>query len=134
MVQLESNAAVRAGLRSRLIEVDKHLGVTERASTAVTCGNALTRKTDGFSLDHLDGSERLGLEAHVELFETWTLHGVLPWVLGLGPCCGEVGRLFGRNVFRCVYLCYWTNRPGLWRGGSVGRGRCVDGAHKEASR
>ena len=128
------NLPVRARLGTRLVEVDKHFGVTERASAAITSSNAFARQSNGFPLDHFDRCERLGLESHVELFEARSLHGVLPWVLALGPCCGEVGRLFGRNVFGSVHLCYWTHWPGLRCGGRVGRGGSVDRTNKEASR
>ena len=123
---------VRAGLGTGLIQIDPHGGMPQRTSAAVAGNDALARESDGFPLDHLDGGEGLGLEAHVELFEARTLHGVLPWVLGLGPGCREVGRLLGRNVCGGVRLCHGSDGLGLRRGGRVGRGRCVRGADEEA--
>ena len=123
---------VWAGLGAWLVKVDEDPRVAKRASASITGSDTLAREADGVSLNHLDGSERLRLEAHIDLFEAGALHGILPRVLAIRPGCWEVGRLLGGDVWRRVRLCYWTHRLGLRRGRRVGRGRCVDRAEEEA--
>jgi len=68
---LETESAITAWLRSRLVQVNIDLGVAKWSMTTITDGLASVNEAGGLVRDELHRAERVGLQLHDGLFKAW---------------------------------------------------------------
>jgi len=72
MCLFEPQSTVSARTRSRLIQIDVDLGVPKRSASTVTYSLATVNYADGFLCYQLHRADRVRLQFHRGLFESWT--------------------------------------------------------------
>jgi len=104
----ETETAITARLRARLIQIDIDLGVAKWSRTTVTDGLAAMNETDRLVRDELHRAERVGLQLHHGLFEARAR--LTRWARPLvrRPCC-RVVRSLGGDGGDWLGLC-WHHR------------------------